>query len=116
MTSETLKVKIGDIKVGKIGQSIPYYVPIRCDRKTVLGNPFYMSHESQRIEVCNKFEDYLPTAYQTNPKVRSEITNIVLHVGAGLDVLLQCWCAPKRCHCDSIKSFVLNLINSPDTV
>ncbi len=105
---------VGDIKIGRVNQTVPNYISIRCDRKTALGNPFYMANESQRIEVCNKFEAYLPEAYATDRVIRSEITNIAMHVESGQNVLLQCHCAPKRCHCDSIKSFVLNLINKPE--
>jgi hypothetical protein len=106
-----MEQSLGDIKIGRVNSPMIGYISIRCDRKTPLGNPFYMSNESQRIEVCNKFEAYLPEAYATDHVIRSEVTNIAMHVESGHNVLLQCWCAPKKCHCDSIKSFVLNLIN-----
>jgi hypothetical protein len=101
---------IGDIKIGRVNQNLPNYISIRCDRKTVLGNPFFMHNESMRDEVCNKFEAYLPQAFNTDYAVAKAIGLITGHVSQGNNVLLQCWCAPKRCHCDSIKSFVLNLI------
>jgi uracil-DNA glycosylase len=66
------------------------YVPewaVYCGRGSPWGNPFVMKNESERDYVCDRFEkEILPT----------------------LDVLplrgkdLVCYCAPKRCHCDSI--------------
>lgn len=102
---------IGDIKIGRVNQSINGYISIRCDRKTPLGNPHFMKDESQRDTVCNRFEAYIPQAYASDIEVHKAINDIRFHVIHRQNVLLQCWCSPKRCHCDSIKSFVLNLIN-----
>lgn len=64
-------------------QAKPGEIVIRCDRKTVVGNPFFMHDESER--------DYVTFIYQKALKQ---------------DVALACWCAPKRCHTETIKRFI----------
>jgi hypothetical protein len=50
-------------------------------------NPFVMKKESDRDQVCDRFErEILPTL---------DISPL-----RGKD--LVCWCAPLRCHCDAI--------------
>ena len=56
-------------------------------RGTPWGNPFIMKRESERDFVCDLFEiDILPK----------------LDVSALRGKDLVCWCAPKRCHADSL--------------
>jgi hypothetical protein len=60
---------------------------VRCDRKTRFGNRFVMHDEEDRDLVCDQFEMHdLPTL---------DVTEL-----RGKDLL--CWCAPLRCHCNSI--------------
>jgi hypothetical protein len=89
----------------------------RIDRTTALGNPFYMADESKRDEVCDKFEEYfrnsvleaknLP-ASNKNDSLRKAY-DYLMHLrelsGKGQLVLL-CWCKPKRCHGDTIAAWI----------
>lgn len=60
---------------------------VYCGRPSRWGNPFPMRHESERDHVCDRFErEVLPYL---------DVTEL-----RGKD--LVCFCAPKRCHCDSI--------------
>ena len=60
---------------------------VRCDRRTKFGNRFVMRCEEERDLVCDQFEMHnLPTL---------DVTEL-----RGKDLL--CWCAPLRCHCNSL--------------
>ena len=83
---------IGDIKIGKVNQNLPNYISIRCDRKTVLGNPFFMHNESQRDMVCDKYKTWLE--------------NRDAEYGAVHDMLND-----KRCHTESIREHVLGQLH-----
>lgn len=112
-------------------------IGIRCDRGSVLGNPFHMENEAQRDAVVEGFRIYLdkvalrgidPDIAATtiakqrslslsstwNAKTRSHFMN-ELHRIQSLsesgDVTLLCWCAPKRCHCDIIVNYLNYVIS-----
>lgn len=59
-------------------------------RPTEWGNPFHMAEEHQRDQVCDLFEDSLTPEFKL--KIKKELK--------GKD--LVCWCAPKRCHADTL--------------
>lgn len=97
----------GELIVGRINQSYPDHTIVRIDRKAALGNPFYMSNENQRDYVCDQFEAHM------NYKLKDikgyfflEIKEIYKRVKAGENIVLTCWCHPKRCHGDSIKAVI----------
>lgn len=85
----------------------------RCDFKcgllSPLANPFIMARELDRDEVCDKYYDYFHT--NLNPDLAppdfleylDDIRQFALLHGK---VTLGCLCAPKRCHCDTIKNWL----------
>jgi hypothetical protein len=64
----------------------------RIDRATQWGNPFILHDESMRDEVCDAFEEYARHRLLSEPDWLEPLR--------GYD--LACWCAPKRCHGDTI--------------
>jgi hypothetical protein len=80
-------------------------VLIKVDRTSPVGNPFYMSDESRRDEVCDKYE-----AYFNNPARHTSLfryyLNDIIGTARNHNVALGCWCAPKRCHAETIKAYV----------
>jgi len=75
---------------------------VRVDRHTIWGNPFRMSGEAQRDEVCDRYERYFydRLLHDTSFKYYfSELQNLYLTHGK---LNLFCWCAPKRCHAETI--------------
>ena len=110
---------------------------VRCDRTSVLGNPFEMKDESQRDAVIKGFRIYLNTvalkgidpdiaattiakqhgldlSNSWNPKTRSHIMNELQRIQSLSErgeITLLCWCAPKKCHCDIIVNY-LNYVKS----
>jgi len=80
-------------------------VLVRVDRRSVVGNPFFMSHESMRNEVCDKYADYFKEQMKINSVFRAYIEDIVRKARQS-DIALACWCFPKRCHAETIKAYV----------
>ena len=111
-------------------------VLVRCDRKSVLGNPFFMEGKSpeERIKVCNQYQDYFDiivgrksandcsntaslakylTKASADPsfeaRFKAELQRIedLLRV---TDVAIGCWCYPLRCHTDTIFNYLKSRI------
>ena len=80
---------------------------IYCGRGSALGNPFPMYNESQRDEVCDKYEVYFnqKVKIEKNKPMLAQLQFIQEEAKKG-DVNLGCFCAPKRCHCDTIKKYI----------
>lgn len=86
------------------------YIKVPCDRRSVLGNPFVMHIESQRGQVCDQYHNWLFKQHEErNPAVNQELQRLITMYREGKNIALTCWCAPKRCHCESIKSMVISL-------
>lgn len=60
---------------------------VYCGRPSKYGNPFIVGKDGDHNEVCNKFEKFIL------PKL--DVSEL-----AGKDLI--CWCAPLRCHCESL--------------
>lgn len=100
---------------------------VRVDRKSVLGNPFLMRNESERESVCNEYAIYFDAIVKNNLKVlrdygvsskereafMNELRRLyVIHRKFG-KLNLFCWCAPKRCHAETIKKFLEQYLSTP---
>lgn len=81
-------------------------------KNSLLGNPFYMKDEKQRNRVCNQYEDYFFGKLQSNSKdFVDELSRLIeITIDQGY-IRLGCFCAPKRCHADTIKRFIDNSLN-----
>lgn len=95
---------------------------IYCGRGTPLGNPFRMGDEDMRDTVCDQYETwfykqvssevfdmYIQGAYPAsvmNPIIPALAS--IFNEAKFNDINLGCFCAPKRCHCDTIKTFLNN--------
>jgi hypothetical protein len=90
-----------------------------CGRGTPLGNKFVMYDETQRNEVCDKYQEYFdqfvlrpqeltePVDIDQSRAMISMLKEIIEAVRYFDTVFLECFCAPKRCHCDTIKSYII---------
>ena len=88
-----------------------------CGRGSALGNPFHMKTESERNTVCDKYEDWFYSQIdETNwlttdtPNPATKHLRMIYRRALVADVNLGCFCAPRRCHCDTIKHFIDNKI------
>lgn len=76
-------------------------------RPSALGNPYPIGPDASRDIVCDHYEDWFHERVELNdPLVMHELKR--LHrVGKDKGVLkLGCYCAPRRCHGDTIKHFL----------
>jgi len=78
---------------------------------SVLGNPFQMDEDGSRTEVCEKYDVWLNKKVREKGSVmRAEFSRLwKLWRKADeddIDVILVCWCAPKRCHASSIEALI----------
>lgn len=80
----------------------------RCDRSTPLGNPCVMKDEADRDFVCDWYHQYF--YHNLNPDIAPsgflEQLDHLIQMAKREPVMLGCWCAPKRCHCDTIKGYI----------
>ena len=118
--------------VGRCGDGVLNALPVQRD--TPLGNPFLMHGEGQRNAACDAYEQ----ALRDGPAVPLEraaakhgvqlssrtpaaealgrtqaILQLVQRVRNGERFHLQCSCAPKRCHAESLARCVQRLCASP---
>jgi hypothetical protein len=69
---------------------------VRCDRFSDFGNPFEMDKDGDRDEVCDNYANhYLPF----KPSIHKQLNSLK-------GKALGCWCAPLRCHCDTLKNII----------
>ena len=73
-----------------------------CGRGSVLGNPHVMQNNSkaERDRVCDLYEKQFPTLHQ-----KSECYWIIEKLKRH-PVALQCFCVPKRCHCETVVKWI----------
>lgn len=131
------QIKVGSFRSGWIGE--PGWLHVRCDRNSVLGNPFEMKNKSDRPIVCQAYDEWLeenilsyrhylnitisiePWTQQglivapsfkhpTSRQVSAEMMRIFQAVRAGNNVYLMCWCFPLECHCDKIVARILQKV------
>ena len=80
----------------------------KIDRTTPLGNPFIVNGEPKRDWSCdqydNNFEDMIK-----KPKVKDYLDSLIATYKIYGKLRLFCWCAPKRCHGETIKRYLEDL-------
>lgn len=91
---------------------IEYPWDVRVDRKSALGNPFYMHNESERDLVCDQYAAYFQQRITKNnpgdPFIQElkRIQQLYKQYGK---LRLFCWCAPKRCHGRTIRDYLIKI-------
>lgn len=78
---------------------------VLCDRSSPYGNPFVVGIHGHGGVCCDKFEVWLRTGQNFgNPAAYAARRQRVLDALPGLKGKdLVCWCAPKRCHCETLE-------------
>lgn len=77
-------------------------------RGSPLGNPYVMvsGSKSERDLVCDMYEAWFrDRVEQKDPRVMNELRRLYVLAKQG-DLVLGCFCAPKRCHGETIKRFL----------
>jgi hypothetical protein len=65
---------------------------VRVDRASQWGNPFLPTGEGDRDRICDLYELYAQWRLTVDPHWLDELKG----------KNLACWCAPKRCHADTL--------------
>ena len=85
------------------------YYDIYCGRGTALGNPYSMETytEEDRNRVCDLYDKWFHSMKDAgfSPSMRIELNEIKVAAKDG-DVILGCYCYPKRCHVETIKKYI----------
>lgn len=93
-------------------------------RPSILGNPYSHLEKtpedyrvSNREEAVHTFQLLLESHLRTKtPAILQELDRLAYIALRDGELTLRCWCAPKACHGDVIKKFILDAIkaNYPD--
>lgn len=89
-------------------QKVEFVYDIRVDRfNKVLGNKFFMQSEADRDRVCDLYKAWFTEQVKCkNELVLNELRRIYRIYKKYGKLRLFCWCAPKRCHAETIKEFL----------
>lgn len=98
---------------------------IYIGRGSIFGNPYTHRNlnetiakyqvSSRRIAI-ESYREYMEEMYQTNPKFKTEIDNLVEMNKEGKDINLICFCKPKSCHGDILKEFIEHLSSNNNSL
>lgn len=77
-----------------------------CRGKSVLGNPFHLDFEADRDSVCDKYQVWFDR--NKDGCLKPELTRLLDILKKNRVLNLFCWCAPKRCHAETIKKWLLS--------
>lgn len=91
---------------------IPTFI---IDRRTFLGNPYFIGNDGTREQVIEKYRLLLPARYDKLSIVKEKIDEILETARKG-PIQLACWCSPLPCHGDVIRDFILKLDSSDDSL
>lgn len=76
-------------------------------RPSPLGNPFVMHGEHTRDQVCDQYQAWFDKKVaEEDPAVMSELRRLYKLAQQTGSLTIGCYCAPKRCHGDTIKRFL----------
>jgi hypothetical protein len=82
--------------------SNPYDIKV-CRGKSVLGNPFMLTSEKFRDNVCDMYATWF---YESTESLLPELRRIAKVYETYGKLNLFCWCVPKRCHAETIRDWV----------
>ena len=66
---------------------------IKVDRSSPWGNPFILGKDGDRDDVCDLFEQYAKWRLTIQPSWLRPLKG----------KYLACWCAPLRCHAETLR-------------
>lgn len=79
---------------------------IRIGRGSVFGNPFKISKTQSREMVIERYRKLLWNDYRRNGRITRACLDLIRKHNFGT-VTLACYCHPKPCHGDVLKSFII---------
>lgn len=87
---------------------------VRVDRVSILGSPFYLNDEKDRDNILDQYEKWFHDCINTPANQRTtfkyELNRLITLYRTFGQLNLFCWCAPKRCHAETIKQYIKDQI------
>lgn len=105
VNSEIKIANLSHIGRGALSETVIY-----VGRGTIYGNPYVMSDEAQRDQVCDDYMDYFIDKIEHDPEFVRHLDELARLATNRGQLTLVCHCFPKRCHADTIKGYLLSLI------
>lgn len=103
-------IEIINMKDTKPSQKYDFIV----DRRTPVGNPFIMNSQgTNRDKVCDMYTDWFNIEKHTT-NINDYLMKIIEAYNQYNKIRLFCWCAPKRCHAETIRDYLLKLIKEAE--
>lgn len=94
------------VTIGRVGESVPGAIHVRVDRASILGNPYKIDSRHDRDAVCDSYRSYFYNQLRKNPRFRNTVWALKREHQRGNHVVLQCHCAPERCHAETIREYL----------
>ena len=91
-------------------KSVPQAYTIYCGRGSALGNPYVAKDrtQSERDRVCELYKDTFVSRMKESQSMKDQL-NLIWNTGRRNGIVeLQCYCYPRRCHCETIKDIIMN--------
>ncbi|MEW6374392.1 MAG: DUF4326 domain-containing protein [Thermodesulfobacteriota bacterium] len=70
---------------------------------SVLRNRFKIGVDGNRDEVIEKYRRWLWDEFKKGGEVKDDLVRLCGLLKEGKEVVLKCWCVPKRCHGEVVK-------------
>lgn len=102
---EDIQITIKNLRYRKPTESYQ----VRVDRTSVLGNPFFLTDknsQSERNYICDCYDWYFRDKIKKDEKIQKEIERLKYIAIKYRKLELFCWCAPLRCHAETIKNYL----------
>ena len=77
-------------------------------RPTIYGNPWVLGPDGTRDEVCDRYDTWLRTGRDFGHPEATEArrSEILASLPALRGQTLACFCAPQRCHCETLIALI----------
>lgn len=83
------------------------WIDVYIGRGSPLGNPFPITPTDSRGKVCDKYHDYFyDRVFTPGSPIREEVIRIYRLAMEGYNINLICFCAPLRCHGETVLGFL----------
>jgi hypothetical protein len=92
--------------------AFPNEVLFRIGGPWILGNPFVgkdgITDESKRDELCDKYDAWFNQQIEKGNWKMMAALHEIIRTARVKDIALGCYCAPRRCHAETIKRYIEN--------
>jgi len=79
---------------------------VRVDRTSILGNPYNVNKDMPRDKSCDQYELWFENQMQHSGAFNAALEELVDIYEEHGRLNLYCWCAPLRCHAETIKHWL----------